>query len=164
MIIDSGCDQSIISISSFVIGCRTGIKYSVDGALDDMKSSAPLEVVNRCVTCCTITTTKKKILLELNQCLLDLSANQSESLLQPHQARAHGVIVNDVAKRHLATDKRQGAQNLVVDDVEIPLNFDGWKCYFTVSKPTTEQLKLLPKFTLTSELPYLPQKYIVARN
>ena len=81
-----------------------------------------------------------------------------------HTIRVCGVIVNDVAKRHLATDKRQGAQNLVVDDVEIPLNFDGWKCYFTVSKPTTEQLKLLPKFTLTSELPYLPQKYIVARN
>ena len=163
LIVDSGCDQSIISVSSFVVGCHTGIKYSVDGALDDMKSKAPLEVVNRCVTCCTLTTSKK-ILLELNQCLLDLSPNQSESLLQPHQARAHGVIVNDVAKRHLATDKRQGAQNLVVDDIEIPLNFDGWKCYFTVSKPTTEQLKLLPKFTLTSELPYLPQKYIVARN
>ena len=80
LIIDSGCDQSIISISSFVIGCRTGIKYSVDGALDDMKSKAPLEVVNRCVSCCTINTNKTKNLLQLDQSLLYLS-NQSESLL-----------------------------------------------------------------------------------
>ena len=56
------------------------------------------------------------------------------------------------------------AQNLVVDGVKLPLNFDGWKCYFNVSKPKTKQLNTLPKFTLTSELPYLPQKYIVARN
>ena len=105
LVVDSGCDQSIVSYSSFVVGCRTGISYSVDGALDDMKSKEPLEVVNRCITCCSLTPTKDKILIELNQCLLDLSS-QSESLLQPHQARAYGVIVNDVAKRHLATDKR----------------------------------------------------------
>ena len=104
LVVDSGCDQSIISYSSFVVGCHTGIQYSVDGALGDMKSKAPLEVVNRFVTCCTLTANKNKVLIELNQCLLDLS-NQSESLLQPHQARAYGVIVNEVAKRHLATDK-----------------------------------------------------------
>ena len=36
--------------------------------------------------------------------------------------------------------------------------------YFTVSKPITEQLKLSPEYTLTSERPYLPQKYIVTGN
>ena len=51
-----------------------------------------------------------------------------------------------------------------MDGVKLPLNFDDWKCYFNVSKPTTKQLNTLPKFTLTGELPYLPQKYIVARN
>ena len=72
---------------------------------------------------------KTKILIELNQCLLDLS-NQSESLLQPHQPRTYGVIVDDVAKSYLATDKRQEAQNLIVDGVELPLNFDDWTCLF----------------------------------
>ena len=89
---------------------------------------------------------------------------QSESLLQPHQARAYGVVINDVAKRHLATEKTQGAQNLVVDGISLPLNFDGWKCYFNVSKPTTEELETLAKFCITSSLPYLPQRSVVARN
>ena len=125
LIIDSACDQSIISLSSFVIGQFTGIKYNVHGALEDMKSSEQLEVVNRCVTCCTIPNTKIKILLELNQCLLDRSKSQLESLLQPHQARAYGVIVNDVARRHVATENKQGAQNIIVEGKTLPLNFDG---------------------------------------
>ncbi len=69
-----------------------------------------------------------------------------------------------MAKRYLATEKTQGAQNLVVDGISLPLNFDGWKCYFNVSKPTTEELKILPRFVLTSELPYLPQRSVVACN
>ena len=132
LIIDSACDQSIISLSSFVIGQFTGIRYGIHGALENMKSSEQLEVVNRCVTCCTLANTKEKVLLELNQCLLDRSNSQLESLLQPHQARAYGVIVNDVARRHVATENKQGAQNIIVEGKSLPLNFDGWKCYFSV--------------------------------
>ena len=100
----------------------------------------------------------------MNQCLLDSTPGQTESLLQPHQARAYGVIVNDVAKTHSAADKKQGAQNLVVDGITPSLNFDGWKCYFNVRNPTTEKIKNLPKFLLTNELPYLPQRSVAARN
>ena len=39
LIIDSACDQSIISLSSFVVGKFIGIKYGVNGALPDMKST-----------------------------------------------------------------------------------------------------------------------------
>jgi len=107
LIIDSACDQSIVSNSSFVVEHYTGVFYGVDGALPSMKSRKPLEVVNSCITCCTLND-KSKVLLELNQCLLDSCSNQNESLLQPHQARAYGVVVNDVASRHLATDNKQG--------------------------------------------------------
>jgi outer membrane lipopolysaccharide assembly protein LptE/RlpB len=72
--------------------------------------------------------------------------------------------VNDVASRHLATDNKQGLQNLIVDRTILLLNFDGWKCYFSISKPTTDQLNSLPKYILTSELPYTPQNMVVARN
>ena len=100
----------------------------------------------------------------MNQCLLDSTPGQTESLLQPHQARAYGVIVNDVAKTHSAADKKQGAQNLVVDGITPSLNFDGWKCYFNVRKPTTKELKVLPKFILISELPYQTQRTVVVKN
>ena len=42
----------------------------------------------------------KLVILELNGCLLDLYKNQHESLLQPHQSRAFGVAVDDVASCH----------------------------------------------------------------
>ncbi len=85
-------------------------------------------------------------------------------MLQPHQARAYGVVVNDVASRHTTTENKQGVQNLVVNEKSLPLNFDGWKCYFNINKPTPEQLKTLPRFKLTSELPYAPQHAIVVRS
>ena len=163
LIIDSACDQSIVSNSSFVVEHYTGVFYGVDGALPSMKSRKPLEVVNSCITCCTLND-KSKVLLVLNQCLLDSCSNQNESLLQPHQARAYGVVVNDVASRHLATDNKQGLQNLIVDGKILPLDFDGCKCYFSISKPTTDQLNSLPKFILTNTLPYTPQNMVVARN
>ena len=46
LVVDSGCDQSIVVSLGFVIGCRTGVYFNVDGALSNMKSSKPLEVVN----------------------------------------------------------------------------------------------------------------------
>ena len=91
-----------------------------------------------------------RILLVIDQALLDLNPTNLESLLQPHQARAYGVVVNDVASRHLATEKKQGCQNLVIGEKSLPLYFDGWKCYFKISRPTSDDLKLLPKFVLTS--------------
>ena len=136
---------------------------SVDGALHEMQLSKPLEIVNNCITTC-ILPNKSRVLLVINQALLDVDSTNLESLLQPHQARAYGVIVNDVASRHLATERKQGVQNLVVDGKILPLNFDGWKCYLQIIRPTSDELNCLPKFVLTSELPYLPQRYVVARN
>ena len=52
----------------------------------------------------------------------------------------------------------------MVGGKSLPLNFDGWKCYFRIIRPTSNELKFLPRFVLTSELPYLPQRYVVARN
>ena len=128
-----------------------------------MKGELSLEVVNNCITTC-ILPNKVRVLLVISQALLDLNPASFESLLQPHQARAYGVVVNDVSGRHLATDKNKGCQNLVVGEKSLPLYFDGCKCYFRIIRPTSDELKLLPRFVLTSELPYLPHRYVVARN
>ena len=71
-----------------------------------MKGDLPLEVVNNCITTCVLPN-KIRVLLVINQALLDLNPANLESLLQPHQARAYGVVVNDVASRHLATEKNR---------------------------------------------------------
>ena len=49
LVIDNGCDQSIISINSFVVNTFTGVLFNVGGALGSMKSTN-LEIVNDAFT------------------------------------------------------------------------------------------------------------------
>ena len=97
LLIDDGCDISIISKNSFLIQTLTGIYYNVDGALLDIHASN-LQLVSDCFTIAVLPS-NKLVILKLNNCLLDKNDTQTESLLQPHQARAFGVVINDVAKR-----------------------------------------------------------------
>ena len=83
LVVDSGCDQSIVSNLAFRVGCRSGVFFNVDGVLSDMKSSQLLEVVNNCITTC-ILPNKDRVLLFINQALLDLNPTNFESLLRPH--------------------------------------------------------------------------------
>ena len=102
LVIDNGCDQSIISINSFVVNTFTGVLFNVGGALGSMKSTN-LEIVNDTFTV-AILDNGTFVLLKLNQTLLDLNPNQEESLLQPHQARTNGVVIGDCASCHIDTD------------------------------------------------------------
>ena len=107
-LIDNGCDVSIISNNSFLINTYTGTFFNVDGALLNMKTNN-LQLVNDCYTV-AILPSNKLVILKINQCLLDKDPSQQDLLLQPHQVRAFGVVVDDVAKRHLSKDGKQGGQ------------------------------------------------------
>ena len=158
LLIDNGCDISIISNNSFLINTYTGIHFNVDGALYNMKSNN-LQLVNDCYTV-AILPLNKLVLLKLNQCLLDKEPSQHESLLQPHQARAFGVVVNDVAKRHPEMDGKQGGQCICIDTDTLPLHFDGLKCFLHIRKPSPEEIKSLPVYELTSPHEYKPQSSV----
>ena len=94
LIIDSACDQSIIAANSFVVLSRSGMMFYVDGALNGrMEFDIPLEVVDD-VTMLTMSD-GSKLILQMNQSLLNSCPTQYESLLQPHQCRAHGVRIDD---------------------------------------------------------------------
>ena len=161
-IIDNGCDQSIISSNSFLIQTHTGVFFSVDGALHGMHSPQ-LEVVNDAFTL-AILPDRRKIILHVNQALLDTNGCQSETLFQPHQMRAFGVIVDDCPSRHLSVTGQPGTQRLTVDGVSLPMYFDGWKCYMRLRKPSHEDLSNFPIFQLTSPRPYEPQGRITTRR
>ena len=162
LLIDNGCDVSIISNNSFLINTYTSIFFNVDGALLNMKSNN-LQLVNDCFTV-AILPSNKLVLLKINQCLLDKEPSQHESLLQPHQDKAFGVVVNDVAKRHPEMDGKQGGQCICIDTDTLPLHFDGWKCFLHIRKPSQEELKSLPVYELTSPLEYKPQSRINTRR
>ena len=56
--------------------------------------------------------------------------NNVTSLLSTYQTRENGVIVNDVARRH------GGFQNLLLNDLEVPLSVMNGLLLFDVRKPT----------------------------
>ena len=76
-----------------MIETYAGTFFNVDGALFNMKYNN-LELVNDCYTVAMLPS-NKLVILKTNQCLLDKEPYQHESLLQPHQTRAFGVIIND---------------------------------------------------------------------
>ena len=106
----------------------------------------------------------KNVVIKINQALLSTDPNQSEALLQPHQARSFGVVVNDVAQRHTGSQGNPGEQNIIVDRDAIPLHFDGFKCYIRIRKPSVEEIQSLPVYELTSPKPYHPQKRLYTRR
>ena len=160
---DSGCDQSIINIGAFRVISQSGIYYDLNGALQGrMQSSTALEVVDGA----TLVTFQdgSKVILIVNQALLDTHPGQTEALLQPHQARAHGCLVDECSKFHLNHDKKPGTQCVQTDKHTLPLYFDGLKTYFSISKPTDEQMIEYECVELTSPLPYEPRKRVYTRR
>ena len=109
---DNGCNQSIINNNAFYVKYFAGVLYNVGGALHGMQASS-LELVDKAYTLVTLPNVTN-IILELNQCFLDRDPLQTEALLQPHQARSFGVIVDDCAYYHNGLDNQTGGQYILI--------------------------------------------------
>ena len=96
--------------------------------------------------------------------LLDLDVEKHESLLQPHQDRVFGIVVDDVSRRHIGKDDKSGGQCICVGTDTLPLHFDGWKCLYQTRKPSQEEIRSLPVYELTSPHPYQPQSSLNTRR
>ena len=83
LIVDKGCEQTIIALSLFVVDTFTGIEFSVSGAMTSMHCEV-LELVNDAYTLATLDDGSQCI-FKINQCLCDVDPHATESLLQPHQ-------------------------------------------------------------------------------
>ena len=156
IITDSGCDQSIINLNSFLVQSFTGIYYNVGGALQGMNSS-DLEIVSDAFTLCTLPD-DTKVLFQFNQCLLDTDPLQTETLLQPHQARAHGVLVDDCTKQHPSITGQPATQCIQIGSDKFEMYFYGWKTYFRVQKPTSSDLVKYPIYEIATSRLYSPQR------
>ena len=135
----------------------------MNGVMSNMRSEDALQVVDVAILI-TNPYTNNKIIGILNQSLLLRDENCIESLLQPHQARCFGTVIDDCCKHHMSTGGKPGTQSIQVPGHEIPLLFDGWKSYLLISKPTEEDMTTLEKIELTSPLPYEPDKRIFTRR
>ena len=90
MVIDNGCEQSIVGINSFLVQTFTGAYINMGGALSTM-SSSKLEIVNDAFTL-VLLEDGSKIIFRINQALLDLNLGQNEALLQSHKLEQLGLL------------------------------------------------------------------------
>ena len=60
LVIDNGCDQTIININPFLIESFAGICYNVGGALNSM-TSITIELINESFTLATLPNKSKEI-------------------------------------------------------------------------------------------------------
>ena len=75
-----------------------------------------------------------------------------------------GVVVDNYATCHLGSNGESGGKCINVDDVSYKTYFDWWKCYFSISKPTVDNLMTLLVVELTTHLSYEPQRRHCSRR
>ena len=142
---------------------RSGVYFHLSGALQGrMDSNESLEVVDAC----TLVTLRdgRKFIAIVNQALLDTDRHQTESLLQPHQCRAHNTIVDECPRRYLSSNGAPGGQCIKTPDHTLDLHFDGWKCFLGISMPTADDFDKYPHVELTAPTPYEPEKRVYSRR
>ena len=83
--------------------------FHVDGAINGMSSSTPLQVVNAAVKI-TDPYGGNSFIAVINQALLIDDDGHVEALLQPHQARDFGTAIDKCAKHHKGVDGKLGKQ------------------------------------------------------
>ena len=84
--------------------------------------SSNLELVSEAYTLVTLSD-NSKVIFKINQAFLDKDPAQSEALLQPHQMRAFGVVVDDCASRHVSSNGDPGGQCLTVSSTKLGMDF-----------------------------------------
>ena len=151
---DSGADQCIVNLNSFLVYDRTGIYFNVDGATGDMTSCTPLELVNEAYTLATVD--GKKVIFRINQAFCDLDRNANEALLATHQVRDHGLALDNCARRHLDSYGRPGGQCLITPAGQFNFLFNGKTCFFSIERPTPDDIATHPVVELTSSASYEP--------
>ena len=139
-----------------------GMHFTTGGALNSMAASK-LELSNEEYTLVTLPN-NTKVIFKINQAFLYRDSNQTEALLRPHQDRAVGSIVDDCAKRQLATSGKPGGQCLQVGVKKFEMQFHGWKCYFKIRKPKEADLAKYDKCELSSSLNCNPQRRYLRRS
>ena len=122
---------------------------------DRMTSATPLEICN--VATLVKFVNQPPVIFMLNQFMVDENLEQTESLFNPHQAKAHHVRIDDTAKSQVRVDETPGEQKSVIEGNSFPFHFDGFKMFHSIRRPTREEHESLPKCELTSPLPFEPQ-------
>ena len=101
----------------------------------------------------------RTVLLGLGGAAYNSDPKQIESLVNSHIMRDFNVIVDDIKKEH------GGKQQIVVDDIELPLEVSGERneiLFIQIRQPTNKELQDLPIHWLTPRMPRSANQYLLS--
>lgn len=153
LISDSVADCTLLSIKSWHVFEETGYCLALGSRF--AKESPELDIVHAA----TVVTLQDgtSYLLVVYHGLLDRDQTQSESMLLPYHARDSGVVIDDLPPHHTHKDGTAGTQAAYVGNITLPFYYDDKMMYWTIRKPTPEELDDLPIVELTSS--EMPEHY-----
>ena len=133
--LDSHADVHCLGRHARVVEILEGDTCSVQPFNDSYSPMTGIRIVNGCVAYDTID--GQTYILDINQAL-DLTETMENSLLCTNQARAHGVVIEDVPK--FFDNNSSHSISFPDDSVELPLLLHGPVSYLPVRYPTEEEL------------------------
>ena len=157
LIVDTAADQSTCGGPAWTIINDTGTTLQCSGYMkDDNNSEGQNLPVVSAITCVEVDNEQPFLFLMHQACYYD-HKDQNESLCHPYQSMEHGVKFCLTPKDTLTPDGNLGKQNMIVDEKEIPLEFDGRKMYLNIRKPTQDEIDTLDILEITSPEPFEPE-------
>ena len=153
---DTAADQCSCGGPGWVVLDMTGENVTCNGYLKENTSTIGtiLPIVSA-VTCVTAPN-EEPFLLVVHQATYYDNPEQNESLCLPFQAKQHGVKFSLAPSHRECARGNLGTQNIIIEDKEIPLLYDGRKMYLNIRKPSKNELYELESFELTSPEVFIP--------
>lgn len=151
LLVDGGCDTSLVG-NGFVVESETLRTVNVQG-FTNVVTLQELPIVTAVGK---IIVDGEPIIIQINEAVY-VEGNPT-SLLSTFQAREHGVMVNDVAKRH------GGTQNIMADGVNIPMLIKNGLLTIPVQAPSIRERDELPRIILTSDQEWTTNSFDESNN
>ena len=128
---------------------KTGQHVRCDGYIKGKNEMiGPLLPIVSAATC-VVQNDGNVFILIMNQTCYHDDENQTESLCLPYQVEQHGVRFDLTPRHRLNACDVNGTQRIIIEDKEIPLEFDGLKMFLNIRRPTKNELHSLPAVSYT---------------
>lgn len=163
LVSDTGNDQTLIT-SAWTVLQYTGREVVMSGAFAGRSAGETFPVVSAVAK--LVCEDGKSYAALVHEALLDTNPAQVESLLSVHQSlRVPHNGIDDRARCERDVSGKPGLQCARFGSHTLPFFFDGTKCFYAVYRISEEEVKTLPRVTITDgSVPYEPLARIHSRR
>lgn len=128
----TAANQCICGGPTLTVLDKTGDRVRCDGFIKgkELIIDPVLPIVPKAI--CVIQEDRNHFVLILNQTCQYSDDEQKEIFCLPYQAEQHGVKFDLTLKHRLNVSDENGKQKLIIDDRDVPLEFNGLKMYLKI--------------------------------